>query len=440
MKIVSIFNLGISIVTLIVGVLSLSLNSLEAYPTALLFFQSLTFLCLFFYGRKLTGEKNWIILVFSILAFIFAFVHMILPQYWYGFNFNAIVHRSFISAILLISVALPGTIYSIYFLFGAKPTAYDISRYPLLILPVALILILYGLLIYHVIVQGVPQLNWKILTTPFEFQQWKQMVWENGWPVWIPHSIAQAGMRNHILGTFLLIGMTSVISLPIGIGVGVYVSEFSKGWFANVIKFSTQMLRAISVFIIAITAYNLVMHSSGSFFSDFINGYFYDPNGAKHIANGSFMIASIFLSFLVIPIIARATEEGIRSLPLDIKEGSTSLGASPEHTLFHIQIPWSLPNIITGLILGCAETAGGLSIIMFMAGTGEHGLNPLNGVTSLAYLIFDIHYGSAFGDQIPNLVGSYQYAAAFLLLMMTMGFTIIALIMKRKLAQRYKGA
>jgi len=71
-------------------------------------------------------------------------------------------------------------------------------------------------------------------------------------------------------------------------------------------------------------------------------------------------------SLLVIPIIARATEEGIRSVPLNLKEGSTALGASRQHTLFHILLPWSYPNIVTGLILGCAEAAGSLATIWFI--------------------------------------------------------------------------
>jgi phosphate transport system permease protein len=440
MKVLSIFDLIVSAFALSIGILSFSLNSLESLPTILLFTLALVFLILFFIARRKYNKIDWKFLVFFLLAILFSIVHIMLPEYLYGFNINGIIHRSFSSAIFLVSLGLPATVYSLYYFLGAKPKSFDISRYPILILPIVIILTLYGLLIYKVIVQGAPQLDWKILTTPFEFQNWKEMVWENGWPVWISHSISQAGIRNHILGTFLLIGITSLISLPIGVGVGVYVSEFSVGTLTNLIKISTQMLRAISVFIIAITAYSLVMHANGSVFSDFISGYFYDQNGAKHLATGSFITASIFLSFLVIPIIARATEDGIRSLPNEIKEGSSALGASQSYTLGHILLPWAMPNIITALILGCAETAGGLSIIMFMAGTGEHGLNPLNGVTSLAYLIFDIHYGSAFGNQVPKLVGSYQFAAAFLLLLITLGLTITALILKRNLSRRYKGA
>jgi phosphate transport system permease protein len=184
----------------------------------------------------------------------------------------------------------------------------------------------------------------------------------------------------------------------------------------------------------------LVRNSSGSFLSDIICGYYFDPLGSKHIANGSFLTASIFLSLLVIPIIAKSTEEGIRSLPNDIKEGSLAVGASQDYSFVHLLLPWSMPNIITGLVLGCAEAAGSLSIILFMAGTGEYGVSPLNGVTSLAYLIFNIHYGKAFGSQVPQLVGSYQFTAALLLLVITMGLTIAALVLKRNISKRYKGA
>ena len=92
----------------------------------------------------------------------------------------------------------------------------------------------------------------------------------------------------------------------------------------------------------------------------FFAGYFYDATGLKHSANGSFLLAAIIISLLVIPIIARATEEGIRSTPQEMKEGSYALGASKWHTVANILMPWSLPNISTGLLLGCAEADQGV--------------------------------------------------------------------------------
>jgi phosphate transport system permease protein len=441
MKILSSIICGISFVSLVLGCLSLSLNSLEAYPTILLFVLSLSFFSLFIMVRQKTKKNKWIILAFCIAAAVFAIVHMILPEYLWGFELNAIVHRSFISALMLISLALPAMIYSLFYFLGATPKAQDISRYPLIVFPVLLILFVYGLLIFQVFMNGSQHFNWTILTNAFKGHNWVEIIWKNGWPVRISHNVLQAGMLNHILGTLLLMGMTSIISLIVGIGVGIYVSEYSRGWFAQTIRFSTQILRAISIFSLAITAYNFVSSMRGTFLSDIICGYYYDEIGTKHIAGGSFLTASLFLSLLVIPIIANATEEGIRSLPKDISEGSFALGASREYALSHVLLPWSMPNIITGLILGCAEAAGSLTVILFLAGTGEYGVGPFRGVTSLTYFIFNSQFGRTLGNaQFFNVDSQYQYMAAIILLIITIGLTIGALVLKRKVSRRYKGA
>jgi phosphate transport system permease protein len=99
--------------------------------------------------------------------------------------------------------------------------------------------------------------------------------------------------------------------------------------------------------------------------------------------NGSYFTAAIILSLLVIPVIFRSTEEGIRSLPPEIRDGSMALGAPEGYTLTRIILPWSLPNILTGLLIGCAEVAGSVAVIMFIAGTGENGVSPLGEVTPL---------------------------------------------------------
>jgi ABC-type phosphate transport system permease subunit len=99
-----------------------------------------------------------------------------------------------------------------------------------------------------------------------------------------------------------------------------------------------------------------------------------------------------------------------------------------------------MPNIITGLLLGCAEASGALTIIFLIAGTGQYGVSPLNETTSLAYLIFDCRYGRSFGDAVQNVMGSDQYTAALMLLIITLGLTAAAMIMKKNLAKRYKGA
>ena len=416
MKAIPALTFATSALGIVLGCLSLFLNSLEAYPVPLLGFLSFSLLGLFFYAHHLKGVWERRLIILAGFSLISALLLLALPEYLYGFQINAIIHRSFISALLLFAVALPSSCSSLRYLLGATPRAEDISRYPLIILPVFLALAAYVLLLSRPLLEGASNLDWQVITTPY-----------SRWP------IEQAGLRNYILGTLLLMALTSLISLPIGVAAGVLMGEYG-GRLAEVVRFSLGALRGISVFILGITAFSLVKYSKGTFLSDSISG-FYQVGEHRIPEDGSFLIAAIFLSLLVIPIIARVTEEGIRSLPAELREGSLALGASEGHTLIRIILPWALPNIITGLLLGGAEAAGSVAVIMFLAGTGEHGVGLFREVTSLAYFIFDYRYNL----QLRNIMEGYQFSAALLLLVITLGLSIAALILKRRFAQRYRG-
>lgn len=435
-KTLLLFSLIPASLGIIMGGMSLSLNSLEAYPVKILGLLSLDLFILFFYIKQTrgTGEKRFIIIF--ILAFLSALLLSFLPEYLHGAHINGIIHRSFFSALLLLSISVPSLCLVLYYFMGATPKSHELSKYPLIILPIILVLIAYGLIIFQVFKSGLPEISWQMLITPYDWRDWQVLVWQNDWPAWENQFIHQTGILNYILGTLLLMGLTSAISLPIGMAVGTYITEYSNGLLANILRFSCTALKSISIFILGLTAFALVAYTHGTFLSDFIAGYAYDVNGNKVVANGSFFLASMVISLLVIPIIARATEEGIKSAPADIKEGSLALGASREHTLLHILIPWSLPNIITGLLLGCAEAAGSLATIWFIAGTGESGVNPFNQVTSLSYFIYKC--SNSMGQFTTN-EGIYKYSAAIVLLIITIGFSVAALYLKKRFKKRYQG-
>lgn len=431
------FGMVLPGIGIILGILSLSLNSLDTFPIPLLGFLSFYLIILFFYCRYYKNVWDWKFLILFGVSAIFAIVLKITPEYSYGFHISGLIHRSFFSAVFLLAVSIPAFCYTLYYFLGATPNADDLSHYPIIILPIILILTAYFIILWRLFSLGFPNLNWHIITTPYLWQSWTTEVWNTGWPQWIPHFIHQAGIRNYVLGTLLLIILTSIISLPIGMAVGIYITEYSKGWLANIIKFSCSSLRSISVFILGLTAISLVTLTRSSVFAAVFAGYFYDKNGNSHISSGSFITAAIIISMLVIPVIARATEEGIRSTPKEIKEGSLALGTSQFYTLNHILIPWSLPNIITGVLLGCAEAAGSLATIWFICGTGEQGLTPFSPPTSLSYFIYlclgDVNVG------FKNTEQYYQYSAALILILITIGLSIAVLLLRRRLNKRLKG-
>src|SRR5262249_33475565 len=145
----------------------------------------------------------------------------------------------------------------------------------------------------------------------------------------------------------------------------------------------------------------------------------------------------VFLAVLVMPVIARLTEEGLRSVPRELREGSIALGATDGYGLRRILLPWAAPNILTALILAGAEAAGGLAVIWFIAGTGEQGVGLFANGTDLDFAVFAAKFGPR---DYWNSMGPYQDTGALLLLVLAVALTLVALAFRRRFARRYRGS
>jgi ABC-type phosphate transport system permease subunit len=228
-----------------------------------------------------------------------------------------------------------------------------------------------------------------------------------------------------------------LVALPIGVGTGVFVSEVAGSRLARLVRMATTALRGMSVFVLALLATSLVAFAHDTPLGPIIAGYFIDSNGIMRLTRGSYLTAAVVTALLVIPVVARATEEGCRSLPRGIREASAALGATDDFTLLHLTLPWSVPNIVTGLLLGSAEAAGSVATLFFIAGTGENGVGPFSEVTSLAFAVFYTQYSP--NKPFRDLHQPYQYAASIALLAIALSLTALALVVKRRQAARYGG-
>lgn len=437
----TVFILLLPLIFTLMGVIFASLilidNSLGKYAVPSLITASLGAVFLLVYARVTSHSWQRTLIIIMFLGIGSAFLINLMPTIFFGFHILGVFHRSTVSAILLMLVSLPTFSFSIFYIFGATPKAQDLSRYPFILLPIIVALAAFGLIIYKLLVLGVPHFSWRVITSNFIWHGWSTQVWVNGWPVTISYNVQQIGIGQYIMGTFLLMMMVSLISLPIGVGVGLYITEYSKGATANIIKFATNSLRAISVFAIGLVALSVVRSSANTFLAPILSGFYYNENGVRNAASGSFITASIFISMLVIPIIASATEEGIHSLPHDLTEASLGIGASHNYTIAHIVLPWALPNIVTGLLLGCAETAGSLAAIMLISGTSQYGINPFTQSTSLSVFIYQCLVTT--DQSFKKVEGPYVYMAALILILITLGLTIASLILKKRFSRSYRG-
>jgi len=152
------------------------------------------------------------------------------------------------------------------------------------------------------------------------------------------------GMANAIVGTLILVGLGSVIGVPVGIFAGIYVNEYSKSILANIIKFVTDVLSGIPSIIIGIFAYGLIVIPMKSF-SAYAGGF--------------------ALGVLMVPTITRITEEMLKLVPHTLREAALALGIPRWKTTVRIVLRTAQSGIITGILLAIARAAGETAPLLF---------------------------------------------------------------------------
>jgi phosphate transport system permease protein len=425
-----------SLITVLVGCFSIVSLSYEAYPVPLL--ATLCFLLQILMVDAYIQTKTWNfqILILSAVCFASLLILGSIPVLVTGWELDVYIDHSLFSAAFLIMTGIPAMMLSLYYLCGGTPQAEDISRYPLILLPVILTLYLYFALLGQVMIKGTATFDWNIVSQPYydHILPVKTTI-AGDWPAWKYEDVKQLGMLNHIFGTGLLMLLTTIVSFPFGVGAGVYLSEYGENGFARFARFTITSLRAISLLILALTAYSLTKYTQGTPLAWITRGTFFDGYTETISYGGSYFTAALVLSLLVIPILTRATEEGCRSLPNSLREGSLALGATDETTLMRVVLPWALPNIVTAILLGCVEAAGSVAVLMFIGGRGDYGVGVFRQVTTLAYLVFDTLVDIKFGAAM----GQYKYTAGVILLVITLGLGTLSILFKRWLIRRYRG-
>ena len=154
------------------------------------------------------------------------------------------------------------------------------------------------------------------------------------------------GIGNAILGTLVLLGLSSLIGLPFGIAVGVYLSEFGSGRFGSIVRFLADTLTGIPSIVTGVFVYTIVVVP------------------LKHF---SALAGGIALALIMIPIIARTTEEMLKLVPHSLREGALALGAPQWKVTLGVVIPAAASGIATGAMLAIARVSGETAPLLFTA-------------------------------------------------------------------------
>jgi phosphate transport system permease protein len=194
---------------------------------------------------------------------------------------------------------------------------------------VVLVLLPLGAIFAYLVYKGIGSLNWAFLT------QTPKPVGEVG-----------GGMANAIGGSILILLIGSVVGVPVGIGAGIYLAEYGRGRFGDLIRFTADILNGVPSIVIGIVAYGIVVLRQRHF---------------------SALAGGVALAIMMVPTITRTTEEMLLLVPIQVREAAYGLGVSRWRTTLSITLRTATSGVITGVMLAFARVAGETAPLLFTA-------------------------------------------------------------------------
>jgi phosphate transport system permease protein len=188
--------------------------------------------------------------------------------------------------------------------------------------------VVLALILGYIAVRGIGAINWQFLvSTP-------KPVGEGG------------GIGNAIVGTLLLLLLASAIGLPLGVAAGIYLAEFGSGRFGRTVRFLADTLTGVPSIIVGVFIYTIIVVPMKQF---------------------SALAGGVALACIMLPIVARTTEEMIRLVPASLREAALALGAPQWRVTLGVVLPAAASGIATGAMLAVARVSGETAPLLFTA-------------------------------------------------------------------------
>jgi phosphate transport system permease protein len=216
------------------------------------------------------------------------------------------------------------------------------------------------------------------------------------------------GIKSAILGTIEMVALASAISVPIGVGVAVWLIEYGKNsWFAHAVRFFVDVLTGVPSIVFGLFIYIVLVVGTGSSFA-----------GYK---------GSLALSLLMLPVVIRSGEVILLLVPAGLRESALALGAPRWRVIFSIVLPTALPGMVTGVLLAVARAAGETAPLLFTAASTKKTSYDLSGfMNSLPVQI----YGDVTSP--TTSVVNRAWGAALALVALILVLNLIARLVSRR--------
>ena len=224
----------------------------------------------------------------------------------------------------------------------------------------------------------------------------------------VPVGEPGGGMANAIVGSVILVGLGALFAIPVGIFSGIYMSEYAGTRFASLVRFAADTLNGVPSIVIGVFVYGIAVLPFKQF---------------------SALAGGLALGVMMIPIIARTTEELLLLVPGTMREGALALGATHARAVFSVVVPAALPGIVTGLVLALARIAGETAPLLFTSLNNKFFTTKLTQpMASLTVQVFT-YASSPYEDWHRQ-----AWAGALVLVMIVLICSLLARVATRRLA------
>lgn len=214
--------------------------------------------------------------------------------------------------------------------------------------------------------------------------------------------IVGGGIRGSVITTIWMIGLTLILSVPVGVSTAIYFNEFAKRTrFSSIIRNLVDMLTGVPSII-----YGLL---GAAVFIPLLNA-------TIGTGGGSVLSGALTMSVILLPTIIKSTEEALKIIPDDLRKGSLALGANQTQTIFNVVLPNATPGILTGVLLGIGRIMGESAALIFAVGAViKDSVFLTERSSTLA-----VHIWVIMGGEAPN----FELAAAIAIIILVVVFVI----------------
>ncbi len=161
-----------------------------------------------------------------------------------------------------------------------------------------------------------------------------------------PPTVGGGGWANAIVGTVIVVGLAVIMGVPIGVGTGIYLSEYGDNLLGRSARFLSEVMAGLPSIVAGIVAYGLIVVTMGRF---------------------SALSGGVALALLFIPVVAITTQEALQLVPRDQREASFALGMAEAPTTLRVVLPAAMGNVLTGIMIAMARIAGETAPLLFTA-------------------------------------------------------------------------